>query len=126
MGRLDVFFDNVGGEILDLALTRLNRGARIVLCGTIATYNTDGLEDSKGIKNYSSLIIQRAEIRGFVVHDYKERFKEAEANLIKWIRENKLKRRYQIEDGLEQCPQYLRMLFSGRNTGKLLVKISKE
>ncbi|KAJ1307478.1 hypothetical protein OPQ81_001577 [Rhizoctonia solani] len=121
---IDVFFDNVGGEILDLALTRLNMGARIVLCGTVSTYNTNGLEDSRGIKNYSSLIIQRAEIRGFVVYDYKEQYGEAEASIIGWIREGKLKRRYQIEDGLEQCPQHLGLLFSGGNTGKLIVKIS--
>ncbi|KAH7341823.1 alcohol dehydrogenase [Rhizoctonia solani] len=107
VGHLDVFFDNVGGEILDLALTRLNRGARVVLCGTIATYNADGLEDSRGIKNYSYLIIQRAEVRGFVVHDYKERYREAEAKLVEWVKEGKLKRRYQIEAGLEQCPNTL-------------------
>ncbi|CAE6477697.1 unnamed protein product, partial [Rhizoctonia solani] len=99
VGGIDVFFDNVGGEILDLVLTRLNRGARIVLCGTISTYNNAGLSDSKGMKNYSSLITQRAEIRGFVVYDYKGRYGEAESNMTKWIREDGLKYQYQVESG---------------------------
>ncbi|CAE6410849.1 unnamed protein product [Rhizoctonia solani] len=126
VGGLDVFFDNVGGEILDLALTRLNKGARVVLCGTISTYNNVGLSDSKGIKNYSSLIIQRAEIRGFVVYDYRKQYEAAEANIIKWIRDGKLKCQYQIERGLERCPQHFGLLFSSGNTGKLVVKVSNE
>ncbi|KAG9104843.1 hypothetical protein FRC06_008073 [Ceratobasidium sp. 370] len=124
VGYLDVFFDNVGGEILDLALTRLNKGARIALCGAISAYNSAGKPE--GIKNYLSLISQRAKIEGFIVFDYKDKFAQGEADMAKWIKEGKLKRRYQVEEGLEQCPQHLGLLFSGGNTGKLLVKISKE
>ncbi|KAG9125479.1 hypothetical protein FRC07_007452 [Ceratobasidium sp. 392] len=124
VGYLDVFFDNVGGEILDLALTRLNKGARIALCGAISAYNSAG--QPEGIKNYLTLIAQRAKIQGFIVFDYKDQFAQGEADMAKWIKEGKLKRRYQIEEGLEQCPQHLGLLFSGGNTGKLLVKISKE
>ncbi|CAE6440467.1 unnamed protein product [Rhizoctonia solani] len=124
VGYLDVFFDNVGGEILDLALTRLKKNARIVLCGAISAYNATG--QPEGIKNYLTVISQRARIEGFIVFDYKHRYPEAEAQMAKWINEGKLKRRYQIEEGLEQCPQHLKLLFSGGNTGKLLVKISKE
>ncbi|CAE6351791.1 unnamed protein product [Rhizoctonia solani] len=126
VGGLDVFFDNVGGSVLDLALTKLNKGARVVLCGTISTYNNVGLGDSSGIKNYSSLIIQRAEIRGFVVYDYREKYGKAEADIIKWIKDKKLRCRYQIEPGLEECPQHFGLLFSGGNTGKLVVRVSNE
>ncbi|KAF8606565.1 alcohol dehydrogenase [Ceratobasidium sp. AG-I] len=124
VGYLDVFFDNVGGEILDLALTRLNKGARIALCGAISAYNSAG--QPEGIKNYLTLISQRAKIEGFIVFDYQDKFAQGEADMAKWINEGKLKRKYQIEEGLEQCPQHLGLLFSGGNTGKLLVKISKE
>ncbi|CAE6536288.1 unnamed protein product [Rhizoctonia solani] len=124
VGYLDVFFDNVGGEILDLALTRLKKNARIVLCGAISAYNSAG--QPEGIKNYLTLISQRAKIEGFIVFDYQDRFAEGEAEMAKWIKEGKLKRRYQIEEGLEQCPQHLGLLFSGGNTGKLLVRISKD
>lgn len=117
VGYLDVFFDNVGGSMLDLALTRLKKGARIVLCGAISAYNADG--QPEGIKNYLTTISQRARIEGFIVFDYKDRFLEGEAEMASWIKEGKLKRRYQIEEGLEQCPQHLGLLFSGGNTGKL-------
>jgi NADPH-dependent curcumin reductase CurA len=117
VGYLDVFFDNVGGEILDLALTRLKKGARIALCGAISAYNSDGRPE--GIRNYLTLISQRARIEGFIVFDYKDKFAEGEEEMAKWIKEGKLKRRYQIEEGLEQCPQHLGLLFSGGNTGKL-------
>lgn len=117
VGYLDVFFDNVGGEILDLALTRLKKGARIALCGAISAYNSAG--QPEGIKNYLTLISQSAKIQGFIVFDYKERYPEGEAEMAKWIQEGKLKRKYQIEEGLEQCPQSLGLLFSGGNTGKL-------
>jgi NADPH-dependent curcumin reductase CurA len=117
VGYLDVFFDNVGGEILDLALTRLKKGARIALCGAISAYNSNG--QPEGIKNYLTLIAQRAKIEGFIVFDYRDRYAEGEAEMAKWIKEGKLKRRYQIEEGLEQCPQHLGLLFSGGNTGKL-------
>jgi NADPH-dependent curcumin reductase CurA len=117
VGYLDVFFDNVGGEILDLALTRLKKGARIVLCGAISAYNA--VKQPEGIKNYLTLISQRAKIEGFVVFDYRDRYAEGEADMAKWIKEGKLKRRYHIEEGLEHCPQHLGLLFSGGNTGKL-------
>jgi NADPH-dependent curcumin reductase CurA len=117
VGYLDVFFDNVGGEILDLALTRLKKNARIVLCGAISAYNSAG--QPEGIKNYLTLISQRAKIEGFIVFDYKDRYAEGETEMAKWIKEGKLKRKYQIEEGLEECPQHLGLLFSGGNTGKL-------
>lgn len=98
-------------------MTRLNKGARIALCGAISAYNAAG--QPEGIKNYLTLIAQRAKIEGFIVFDYQNRFAEGEADMAKWINEGKLKRKYQIEEGLEQCPQHLGLLFSGGNTGKL-------
>ncbi|CAE6378193.1 unnamed protein product [Rhizoctonia solani] len=104
VGYLDVFFDNVGGEILELALSRLKTHARVVLCGAISTYN-------------------RATIQGFINLDYVSRFAEAETEIAKWMNEGKLKFKYHIEEGLEQCPQYFGLLFTGGNNGKLIVKV---
>ncbi|KAF8486093.1 alcohol dehydrogenase [Russula ochroleuca] len=120
VGYLDVFFDNVGGEILNFAITRLKQGARIALCGAISTYN--GLE-TKGITSYMNLVMQRAKIEGFVVSDYSRRYPEALRDLSKWISEGRIIRRYHIIEGLENAPEALPLLFTGGNTGKLLVTI---
>ncbi|KAI9461639.1 hypothetical protein BJY52DRAFT_1185455 [Lactarius psammicola] len=84
VGYLDVFFDNIGGEILDLALTRLNKGARIALCGAISQYNSP---KPKGISAYLNIIYQGAKMEGFLVSDYADRYSEALTNLSKWISE---------------------------------------
>ncbi|KDQ15907.1 hypothetical protein BOTBODRAFT_31355 [Botryobasidium botryosum FD-172 SS1] len=123
VGYLDVFFDNVGGDILDLALTRLNKNARIALCGAISDYN---VKEKKGMQNYLNLISQRAKIEGFVVLDYTARFPEFAAEVAQWIKEGRVKRKFHIEEGVERCPEYLQLLFNGGNTGKLVVKVSKE
>jgi len=121
VGYLDVFFDNVGGEILDLALTRLKQGARVTLCGAISDYNA---LKPKGISNYMNLIVRRAKIEGFVVSDYTARFPEALRELGKWISEGHIIRKYHIVEGLESAPKALPLLFTGGNTGKLVVRIS--
>lgn len=121
VGHLDVFFDNVGGEILDLALSRLKQGARIALCGAISDYNA---LKPKGISNYMNLIAQRAKIEGFVVVDYVPRFPEALRELVKWISEGRLIRKYHIVEGLESAPESLPLLFTGGNTGKLVVRVT--
>ncbi|KDQ15908.1 hypothetical protein BOTBODRAFT_130652 [Botryobasidium botryosum FD-172 SS1] len=123
VGYLDVFFDNVGGDILDLALTRLNQKARITVCGAISVQH---VEEPKGPTNYAQLIIQRARMEGFVVFDFYQQFDEAVAEMSQWMREGSLKRKFHIEEGLEKCPEYLPLLYSGGNTGKLLVKVSKD
>ncbi|KAH9960828.1 alcohol dehydrogenase [Russula dissimulans] len=91
IGYIDLFFDNVGGEILNLALTRLNKGARIVLCGAISQYNT---ADPKGITNYPNLIWNSAKMEGFVVIHYQHRFPEALRELSKWVAEGRLVRKF--------------------------------
>jgi len=121
VGYLDVFFDNVGGEILDLALTRLKSGARIALCGAISEYNA---LEPKGIFSYMNLISQRAKMEGFVISEYAARFPEALRELGKWISEGRIVRKYQIIEGLERAPEALPMLFTGGNTGKLVVRVS--
>ncbi|KAG6373470.1 hypothetical protein JVT61DRAFT_6623 [Boletus reticuloceps] len=118
---LDVFFDNVGGEILDLALKRLNQNARIALCGAISAYNSP---TPRGLENYQNLISQRAKIQGFIVFDYASQFPKAIADLSAGIADGTIKRKFHIVEGLENAPKALLMLFSGDNTGKLVVQVS--
>ncbi|KAF9468096.1 alcohol dehydrogenase [Collybia nuda] len=124
IGYLDVFFDNVGGDILDMALMRLNQNARIILCGAISQYNA---AKPAGLQNYLTLISQRAKIEGFIVLDYIPQFPAAIQELAKGLVDGSIKRKFHIvEGGIEQAPVALPMLFSGGNTGKLVVKISEE
>jgi len=112
----------VGGEILDLALGKLNKGARIALCGAISGYN----ENVYGLKNYMTLIGQRAKIQGFLVFDYAAQFAQAAEEMSNWLADGSLKRQFHVVEGLESAPTSLSLLFSGGNTGKLVVKVSKE
>ena len=118
---IDVYFDNVGGEILDTALTRLNVGARVVLCGAISQYNSK--EAIVGPANYLSLLVNRARMQGMVVMDYAERFPDALKELSGWIQDGTLKSQEHIVEGLEHFPQTLQMLFTGENFGKLILKV---
>jgi len=124
IGYLDVYFDNVGGEILDFLLTRLKNGARIALCGAISAYNTT---KPKGLQSYLNLISQRATLQGFIVMDFESEFPAAIRELTVKLCEGSLKRKFHIvEGGIEQAPVALPILFNGGNTGKLVVKISDE
>lgn len=122
IGYLDVYFDNVGGEILDFALTRLNPHARIVLCGAISEYNAT---KPKGLQSYLNLISQRGVLQGFIVFDYKDRYTEAEGEMAAWIAEGKLKRKETVVYGLDSCIGALQGLFKGENTGKMLITLDK-
>ncbi|KAJ7756397.1 hypothetical protein DFH07DRAFT_477554 [Mycena maculata] len=122
-GYIDVYFDNVGGDILDMVLTRLNKGARIALCGAISQYNAT---KPKGLQNYLTLISMRAKIQGFIILDYTSEFPAAIAEMSQWLADGSLKRKFHIVEGLEQAPVALPMLFSGGNTGKLVVRVSEE
>ena len=117
---IDVYFDNVGGAILDAALARLSLNARVAVCGTIASYNAD-VPDA--VHNYGKLVSTRSRMEGFLVLDYLDRFPEGQAKIIEWVIEGRLHAREQIVDGLENAPKALNMLFEGANTGKLLVKV---
>ncbi|MGH9024910.1 MAG: NADP-dependent oxidoreductase [Acidimicrobiia bacterium] len=119
---IDVFFDNVGGEILDLVLARINDYARIVLCGAISNYNA--VELPPGPRNVGNLIVHRGRMEGFIVLDYRERFLEAILALAGWVGEGRLKHRVDVVEGLEQAPRAINRLFTGENTGKLVVKVA--
>jgi NADPH-dependent curcumin reductase CurA len=119
---IDIYFDNVGGDILDLALTQLARNARIVICGAISQYNsTTGV---KGPANYLSLLVNRAKMQGMVVFDYADRYDVARRDIAGWIAEGKLKTREDIVQGIETFPETLLRLFKGENLGKLVLKVA--
>ncbi|HTZ69323.1 MAG TPA: NADP-dependent oxidoreductase [Acetobacteraceae bacterium] len=117
---IDIYFDNVGGEILDLCLARLARKARVIICGAISQYNNTG--PVSGPKNYLSLLVNNARMEGFVVFNYASRYAEGMQHLAAWLREGKLKSREDIVEGLETFPETLLKLFSGENFGKLMIK----
>jgi len=121
VGYLDVYFDNVGGEILDLALRRLKVGARISFCGAISDYN----QKPKGLTAYMNLISQRAKLEGFLVSDYAKEYPKAQKELAGWLQEGKLKRKFHVVQGLEKAPETLPLLFSGGNTGKLIIQVTQ-
>jgi len=119
---INVYFDNVGGEILEAALANLARGARIVICGAISQYNNQIMQ---GPRNYMSLLINRASMKGMLVFDYVDRFGEAVREMAGWIKVGKLKSREDIVEGLETFPETFLKLFSGENVGKLLLKVAE-
>ena len=121
---VNVYFDNVGGDILDAVLTRLALGARVVICGAISQYNEPGA--MKGPSNYMSLLVNRASMTGFLVFDYVRRFGEAASEMAGWMADGRLKSREQVVEGLEGFPETLAKLFSGENTGKLVLKVAEE
>ena len=119
--RIDVYFDNVGGEILDAALARLARGARIVICGGVSQYNA---ERRRGPANYLALIPARGTMSGMVVFDYADRYPEAMAELGRWLAEGKLvSREHVVGGGVSAFPQALLKLFAGENTGKMVLAV---
>jgi NADPH-dependent curcumin reductase CurA len=119
---IDVFFDNVGGEILDAALANLARGARIVICGAVSQYNST--TPVQGPKNYMMLLVARARMEGFVVFDYADRYGEAALEMLGWIKAGKLASREDVVEGIDTFPTALLKLFSGENFGKLLLKVN--
>jgi NADPH-dependent curcumin reductase CurA len=121
---VDIYFDNVGGEILDAVLTRINLKARIIICGAISQYNNT--TPVKGPANYLSLLVNRARMEGIVVFDWADRYPEGAAQMAQWMKEGNFKTREDIVDGLENFPQTLLMLFEGRNFGKLILKVADE
>lgn len=121
---VDVYFDNVGGDILDTVLTRLNRKARIVICGAISQYNST--TPVKGPANYLSLLVNRARMEGIVVFDYADRYHLGAQQMSEWMREGKLKSKEDVVDGLETFPETLLKLFTGENFGKLVLRVAQD
>lgn len=118
---IDVYFDNVGGEILDAALALINLRGRIVVCGLISQYNAD--KPVPGPYNLANLLVKRARMEGFIVLDYLNRAEEAISELAQWYLQGKIKYRVDVVEGLEKTPQALNKLFDGSNQGKLIVKL---
>ena len=118
---VDLYFDNVGGEILDDVLTQIRMRARIVICGAISQYNNT--QPVKGPSNYLALLVNRATMRGMVVFDHAARYSEAARDMAGWIKAGKLKHREDIVEGIETFPETLLKLFKGENLGKLLIKV---
>ncbi len=119
---IDIYFDNVGGEILDAALAHLARHARVIICGAISQYNTT--EAVQGPSNYLSLLVNHASMTGFVVSDYGARFLEGATEMAQWLSEGKLVSREDVAEGFENFHDTLLRLFRGENTGKLVLKVS--
>jgi len=118
---IDVYFDNVGGPILDEVLKRINMHARVVLCGAISQYNSKA---PYGLKNSSNLVLLRGKMEGFLIFDYEERYLEAIQALFEWFQGGRLKNKEDIAVGLENAPKTLIRLFTGENFGKQLLKIA--
>lgn len=118
---IDVYFDNVGGEILDTVLPQMALHGRIACCGAISAYNDrDG---GHRLRNYFSLITQRVRMQGFLVLDYLDRFLEGQVEMFGWVAEGRIRHAEHVVDGLENAPEALNLLFTGGNTGKVIVKV---
>ena len=119
---IDIYFDNVGGETLDHALASLRINARVVICGAISQYNSQQIE---GPKNYLSLLVNRASMKGMVVFDYEAQYDQARIQMSKWMKEGKLKTKEDIYEGIDNFYEVFLKLFSGDKLGKLILKIIK-
>jgi NADPH-dependent curcumin reductase CurA len=122
--RVDVYFDNVGGPILDAVLGRLAMHGRVVLCGAISVYNDRGRPP--GPSNYLNLIARRGRMEGFITLDHWDRYPECMAQLHEWAAQGKLQWRAEVVDGLDECARALNMLFTGENTGKVVVQVGPD
>ncbi len=118
---IDVYFDNVGGDILDAALTKLRLNARVVICGAISQYNNTN--DIVGPKNYLSLLVNRATMQGMVVLDYAKDYSSAAQEMGMWMMQGKLQSREDIYEGIENFYETFLRLFSGKKLGKLILKV---
>jgi hypothetical protein len=122
---VDLFFDNVGGPVLDAVLANLAVGARIVVCGAVSQYDLPNAASAYGCRNLPLLMFRRARMEGFVVPQFMDRYAEFDAILLDLYRSGRLKNRPQYIAGLEQAPAALGLLFNGQNEGKLIVQVSE-
>jgi NADPH-dependent curcumin reductase len=120
---VDIYFDNVGGDILDTVLTRINRKARIIICGAISQYNNTTAV--QGPKNYLSLLVNRARMEGIVVFDYADRYHLAIAEMAGYLKDGRMKSKEDVVAGINTFPETLMKLFNGENFGKLVLEVAK-
>ena len=118
---IDLYFDNVGGEILNTCLGQIALRGRVVLCGAISTYNEKGRPSGPG--NYRTLIGRRGRMEGFIILDYADRFPEAQGAMFEWLLEGKIQHTEHVVHGLASAPDALNLLFTGGNTGKVVVEL---
>lgn len=121
---VDVQFENVGGEIMDAVFNRLNQNGRLSLCGMISGYNDE--RPMPGPTDFGRILMKRILVKGFIVIDYRSRFPEALADLEQWIAEGKIQWKNHIIEGIDNAQDGLSLLFSGKNNGKLMVRLSQE
>jgi len=121
---VDIYFDNVGGEILDTVLARINRKARIIICGAISQYNATTA--IAGPKNYLSLLVNRARMEGIVVFDYADRYHLAVAEMAGYLKDGRMKSKEDVVEGIEHFPEALLKLFNGENFGKLVLQVASD
>ena len=118
---IDIYFDNVGGTILDECLKLMNLYGRIPTCGLISQYNST--EPVPGPYNYGLILMHRLKVQGFIILDYLDRFAEANEAIIEWMSEGKIRIRLDVSDGLESALESVKKLYTGENTGKLIVRV---
>jgi NADPH-dependent curcumin reductase CurA len=123
---VDIYFDNVGGEILDAVLARLARKARVIICGAISQYNNANSMPGAGPKNYLSLLVNRARMEGIVVFDYADRYHIAIAELAGYLKDGRMKSKEDVVKGLDTFPESLNKLFAGENFGKLVLQVAED
>jgi len=121
---VDIYFDNVGGEILDMVLAKITRGARIIICGAISQYNNT--TPIKGPANYLSLLVNRARMEGIVVFDYADRYHLAINEMAGYLKAGTMKSKEDVVQGIENFPQALLKLFTGENFGKLVLQVAQD
>ena len=120
--KVDVFFDNVGGSILEAALDHIAMRARVVLCGGISGYNAT--EPVPGPANLMNLVIMRARMEGFIIIDYMDRALDAVTELVGWVQSGRLQYEVDVQEGFENIPATLQRLFTGENRGKQILKLA--
>ncbi len=121
---VDIYFDNVGGEILDMVLAKITRGARIIICGAISQYNNTS--PVKGPSNYLSLLVNRARMQGIVVFDYADRYHLAVNEMAGYLQAGSMKSKEDVVQGIENFPEALLKLFNGENFGKLVLQVAED
>ena len=121
---VDIYFDNVGGEILDTVLAKLARKARIIICGAISQYNNT--TPVQGPKNYLSLLVNRARMEGIVVFDYADRYHLAITEMAGYLKSGQMKSKEDVVVGLNTFPETLTKLFTGENFGKLVLQVASD
>lgn len=121
---IDVDFENVGGDILDAVLSRINLNARIALCGLISSYNATA--PVPGPYYFANILMKRVTVQGFIIMDFAPRFAEGVAALAQWVADGRIKYRDHVVSGLENAPEAINQLFTGGNIGKLLIQVSPE